>query len=65
MQSHISVADSLQHNNALNWLAYLGRVFVPELLPGTEEYQRVLYEYEETINSLPFVQNQSTNNLSQ
>lgn len=44
---------TIRHDRALNWLSYMGRVLVPEVPQGTEEYHRVLYEYKEIINRLP------------
>ncbi|MBL6448424.1 hypothetical protein JMN32_19075 [Fulvivirga sp. 29W222] len=43
----------VRHDSALNWLSHLDRASVPEVLQGTEEYQRVLNEYKEIINKLP------------
>lgn len=47
----------VRHERALDWLTHLNRVFIPELPPETEEYQRVLNEYKEVINRLPLLAN--------
>ncbi|MBL6445359.1 hypothetical protein JMN32_03510 [Fulvivirga sp. 29W222] len=43
----------VRHQKALKWLTSLNHVFIPEILPETEEYNLVLKEYKKMIDQLP------------
>ena len=47
----------VRHEKVLDWLTNMRLSLIPEIPPGTEEYNRVLDEYKQMINRLPLLAN--------